>query len=90
MPLPEAAASWYDHVYKAIANAIRKHHVLEKLPGWTEADLYVQITHRWLKMSQSGEASGPDPAVEALLNEHSNDWWQRRRAFHIPERRKTS
>ena len=90
VPLPEAAASWYDHVYKPIANAIRKHHVLEQLPGWTEADLYVQITHRWLKMSQSGEASGPDPAVEALLNEHSNDWWRRRRAFHIPDRRKTS
>ena len=90
VPLPEAAASWYDHVYKPIANAIRKHHVLEQLPGWTEADLYVQITHRWLKMSQRGEASGPDPAVEALLNEHSNDWWRRRRAFHIPDRRKTS
>ena len=90
VPLPEAAASWYDHVYKPIADAIRKHNVLGQLPGWTEADLYVEITHRWLKLSQRGEAAGPDPAVKALLNElneHSNDWWRRRHALQIPDRR---
>jgi hypothetical protein len=81
--LPEAAASWYDNVYRPIANAIRKHRVLEQLPGWTEADVYVEITQRWLKLSQRGEASGPDPAVEALLNEHTNSWWQRRQAFSL-------
>ena len=90
VPLPEAAASWYDHVYKPIAGAIRKHKVLEQLPGWTEADVYVEITQRWLKLSQRGEASGPDPAVEALLNEHTNSWWQRRHAIQIPERRAKS
>jgi hypothetical protein len=90
VPLPEAAASWYDHVYKPVAAAIRKHGVLEVLPGWTEADLYVEITHRWLKLSEGGQASGPDPAVEALLNEHANSWWQRRRAMQIPERRTKS
>jgi len=74
-------------VYKPVADAIRKHGVLEQLPGWTEADLYVEITHRWLKMSEGGEASGPDPAVHALLNEHANSWWRRRHAMQIPERR---
>ncbi len=88
VPLPEAAASWYDNVYKPIAEAIRQHKVLEQLPGWTEADLYVEITHRWLKLSEGGEASGPDPAVEALLNEHANNWWRRRHAIQIPDRRK--
>ena len=87
VPLPEAAASWYDHVYKPVAAAIRKHKVLEQLPGWTEADLYVEITRRWLKMSQVGEASGPDPAVEALLKEHADNWWRRRQAMQIPDRR---
>jgi len=85
VPLPEAAASWYDHVYKPVAEAIRKHRVLEALPGWTEADLYVEITHRWLKLSQVGKASGPDPAVVALLDEHANDWWRRRHAMQIPD-----
>ncbi|MHB8588789.1 MAG: ParB/RepB/Spo0J family partition protein [Candidatus Dormibacteraceae bacterium] len=85
--LPEAAASWYDRVYRPVAEAIRKHRVLELLPGWTEADLYVEITHRWLKLSQVGEASGPDPAVLALLDEHANNWWRRRHAIQIPDRR---
>ncbi|GAC1484908.1 MAG: DUF4032 domain-containing protein [Candidatus Dormibacteria bacterium] len=90
VPLPEAAAGWYDNVYKPIAESIRKHRVLEQLPGWTETDLYVETTKRWLKLSQRGEASGPDPAVEALLNEHSKSWWQRRRAIQLPERRSRS
>jgi uncharacterized ParB-like nuclease family protein len=85
VPLQEAAASWYDHVYKPIAQAIRKHRVLEQLPGWTEADLYVEITRRWLAMSEEGEPSGPDPAVQALLEEHARRWWQRRRAIRLTE-----
>ncbi|MGH7760414.1 MAG: hypothetical protein ACREOY_03225 [Candidatus Dormibacteraceae bacterium] len=87
VPLPEAAASWYDHVYKPVAEAIRKHRVLEQLPGWTEADLYVEITRRWLKMSQVGEASGPDPAVRELLEEQADTWWRLRHEIQIPDRR---
>ena len=90
VPIQEAAASWYDHVYVPVTEAIRKYRVLEQLPGWTEADLYVEITRRWLELSQSGKASGPDSAVEALLKEHANSWWRRRRAIQIPERRATS
>lgn len=85
MPLQEAATSWYDHVYKPIAGAIRKHRVLERLPGWTEADVYVEITRRWLAMSEEGEPSGPDPAVQALLEEHARRWWQRREAIKLTE-----
>jgi hypothetical protein len=85
MSLREAAASWYDHVYKPIAGAIRKYRVLERLPGWTEADVYVEITRRWLAMSEEGEASGPDPAVQALLEEHARRWWQRRGAIKLTE-----
>jgi uncharacterized ParB-like nuclease family protein len=88
VPLPEAAASWYDNVYKPIAEVIRKYNVLKELPGWTEADVYVEITKHWLRLSQGGKASGPDPAVEALLNEHANSWWKRRHAIQIPDRRK--
>ena len=83
--LQEAAASWYDHVYRPIAEAIRKYKVLEQLPGWTEADLYVEITRRWLAASKEGEPSGPDPAVHALLAEHAKTWWRRRRKIQLPE-----
>jgi hypothetical protein len=82
--LQEAAASWYDHVYRPVAEAIRKYGVLEQLPGWTETDLYVEITRRWLAASKEGEPSGPDPAVQALLAEHAKTWWRRRRKIRLP------
>ena len=83
VPLSEAAASWYDNVYHPVAEAIRKHHVLEQMPGWTEADLYVEITRRWLAASKEGEPAGPDPAVQALLAEHAKTWWRRRRRIRL-------
>ncbi len=81
--LEEAATSWYDNVYTPIAKVIRKHRVLEQMHGWTEADLYVEITRRWLQLSESGAASGPDPAVHALLDEEARGWWHRRNALKI-------
>jgi uncharacterized ParB-like nuclease family protein len=81
--LKEAAASWYDHVYRPIEDAIRKHRVLERLPGWTEADLYVEIARRWLELSGEGGPAGPDPAVLALLHEHSRSWWRRRKRIKL-------
>jgi uncharacterized ParB-like nuclease family protein len=83
VPIREAAASWYDHVYTPIAEAIRKHDVLERLPGWTEADVYVEITRRWLALSKKGEPAGPDPAVQALLAENARTWWRRRRKIQL-------
>ena len=81
--LQEAAASWYDHVYHPIALAIRSHNVLEQLPGLTEADLYVEITRRWLAASQEGEPAGPDPAIHALLADNARTWWRRRRKIQL-------
>lgn len=67
--LAEAAAGWYDNVYLPVVELIRRHRVLDRLPGWTEADLYVEITRRWLALSQSGAAAGPETALESLLVE---------------------
>lgn len=84
VPLAEAAASWYDTVYRPIAEIIRRHDILEQLPGWTEADLYVEITRRWLALSQSGRPAGPQPAINwLLLDEEARRWWQRRRSISI-------
>jgi uncharacterized ParB-like nuclease family protein len=87
--LPEAVASWYDNVYLPIAKAIRRHKVLEQMPGWTEADLYVEITRRWLAAGEAGQAAGPHRAVHALLDEEARKWWQRRFRIGIPERRES-
>jgi hypothetical protein len=67
--MEEAAASWFDHVYLPVVEVIRRHGVLERMPGWTETDLYVEITRRWLALSQAGEPAGPEPAVESLLGD---------------------
>jgi hypothetical protein len=80
--IQEAATSWYDHVYHPIAEAIRKHRVLEQLPGWMEADIYVEVTRRWLALSREGEVGGPDPAIKELLKEHAR-WWRRRRKIRL-------
>jgi hypothetical protein len=80
--LPEAAASWYDNVYLPVADVIRRHGVLDQLPGWTEADLYVEITRRWLELSQAGEPAGPDPALHSLLDE-AEKWRRRRRLIRL-------
>jgi hypothetical protein len=85
VPLPEAAASWYDTVYKPIADLIRTHGILEQLPGWTEADLVVEITRRWLELSKAGKPAGPQPAINwLLLDEEARKWWQRRRSIELP------
>jgi len=89
VPIAEAAASWYDTVYLPIAKAIRRHKVLEQMPGWTEADLYVEITRRWLALSEAGQPAGPHPAVHALLEEEAKNWWRRRMSMALPDRRKT-
>ena len=83
--LQEAAASWYDNVYHPIAEAIRRHRVLEQVQGLTEADLYVEITRRWLELSKEGEPAGPDPAIDELLAETTKSWWRRRRKIQLPE-----
>ena len=86
VPLPEAAASWYDTVYRPIADLIRRHKVLEHLPGWTEADVYVEITRRWLALSKQGKPAGPEPAIDwLLLDEEARRWWQRRHSIELPE-----
>jgi hypothetical protein len=85
--LPEAAASWYDNVYVPVAEVIRKHRILEHFPSWTEADLYVEITRRWLELSVAGQPSGPDNAARSLLAEDARKWWQRRRSLRLHERR---
>lgn len=69
VPIGEAAASWYDHVYKPIADLIGEFGILEHFPGRTEADLYLWITARWLELSRAGQPAGPAEAVADILFE---------------------
>ncbi len=67
--IAEASASWYDNVYKPIADLIREYDILSHFPGRTEADLYLWITARWLELSQTQKAAGPAEAIADILFE---------------------
>ncbi len=65
--IPEAAASWYDSVYRPLMEVVRAHDLHERLPGWTDADIYLALTRRWLDLGQEGLPAGPESAAGALL-----------------------
>jgi hypothetical protein len=67
--MAEASASWYDNVYKPIADLIREYNILAHFPGRTEADLYLWITARWLELSRAQKPAGPAEAIADILFE---------------------
>ena len=67
--IAEASASWYDNVYKPIAELIREYDILAHFPGRTEADLYLWITARWLELSRTNKPAGPAEAIADILFE---------------------
>jgi hypothetical protein len=67
--IAEASASWYDNVYKPIADLIREYDILSHFPGRTEADLYLWITARWLELSRTQKPAGPAEAIADILFE---------------------
>jgi hypothetical protein len=69
VPMPEAAASWYDRVYLPVIQLIREYAILDVFQGRTEADLFLWITARWLELSQTGRSTGPAEAIADILFE---------------------
>jgi nucleotide-binding universal stress UspA family protein len=66
VPLPEAAADWYDNVYLPVARVIHDRGILRDFPGRTEADLYVWINqHReQLEQALGWAVASADAAVD--------------------------
>ena len=67
--IAEASASWYDNVYKPIADLIREYNILAHFPKRTEADMYLWITARWLELSRAQKPAGPAEAIADILFE---------------------
>ena len=69
----EAVASWYDHVYVPVVEAIRRYHLLEHFPGRTEADLYLWIAHHRERLAHHYELAplDADTAVSTFAEIHS-------------------
>jgi len=69
VPVREAAASWYDLVYRPVMAVAERHRLPEHLAGWTDADLYLALTRLWLDLDLEGRPAGPESAAEVLLTE---------------------
>ena len=69
VPLPEAVASWYDSVYRPVMEVLERYRIADRFPEWTEADLYLALTRRWLELSQEDPATGPEAAGASLLGD---------------------
>ncbi|RPJ45705.1 MAG: DUF4032 domain-containing protein [Chloroflexi bacterium] len=61
IPRDEAVASWYDHVYLPVVQAIRENHLLAAFPGRSEADLYMWISEYAWFASENGKQPLPYP-----------------------------
>ncbi len=47
IPFLEAAASWYENLYKPIVDIVREEKILSRFPGRTEGDMYLWIVKHW-------------------------------------------
>ncbi len=74
--MPEAAASWYEHVYLPLVQIIRDLHILKEFPGSSEADLYLWIMEYQGYLRQAyrevdgGEASARAEAARELVDNY--------------------
>lgn len=67
--LEEAAADWYDNIYRPAVTLIRKYSVLNLVPGRTEADLYLWVVDHINDMrEQYGDDSSPRRISQALAD----------------------
>jgi hypothetical protein len=75
----EAVASWYDHVYMPVVQAIRDYDLLHNFPGRTEADLYLWIAlHRERLAAAYGLAPlNPTTAVQTFAQVYGDTLIQR-------------
>jgi uncharacterized protein (TIGR00730 family) len=55
----EAAALWYDEVYRPVVDLIREEKILEQFPNRTEADLYLWIVEHRRYLSERYEQEVP-------------------------------
>ncbi|MDQ6742177.1 MAG: hypothetical protein M3Z97_04620 [Candidatus Dormibacteraeota bacterium] len=69
VPLSEAVANWYDAVYRPVMEVLENHHIRERFPQWTETDLYLALTRRWLELARDGHDAGPEDAGISLVQE---------------------
>lgn len=71
--LPEAAQSWYDHVYLPVIESVRQSRVLEEFPHRTEADLYLWVAWHRERLKEKYGVPPRDQEVAAGLAERFSE-----------------
>jgi hypothetical protein len=67
--LSQAAANWYDNVYRPAVTLIRKHRILDLVPGRTEGDLYLWLVDHLREVrEQYGEQTTVRKFSDALVD----------------------
>lgn len=70
----EAAADWYDNVYRPAVTLIRKYDVLEQTPGRTESDLYLWMVDHLREVREEygdeAQARSFSDALQDFLKKH--------------------
>ncbi|MBE2271575.1 MAG: hypothetical protein IAE80_25300 [Anaerolinea sp.] len=69
VPLDEAAADWYDNVYRPAITLIRKYDMMQYMPKRTEADLYLWMVDHLLEVKEAyGEQASSRSFSDALVD----------------------
>lgn len=74
--IPDAAVSWYDHVYLPLVQIILDLNILKEFPGSSEADLYLWIMEyqgylrQAYRVVEGGEASARAEAARELVDNY--------------------
>jgi hypothetical protein len=69
LPVEEAAADWYDHVYRPAVTLIRKYNILGQSEERTETDLFLWLVDHLLEVRQAfGEEAKSKTFSDALVD----------------------
>lgn len=72
--LSEAAAHWYDLVYRPVVETIHRQGILKDFPGRTEADLYIWLSDHRVELEQAlGWEVDPAQAADDLASAFSQE-----------------
>jgi hypothetical protein len=91
IPEDEAVGSWYDRVYLPLVRVTRERDLLREFPGWSEADLYLELSEHWSTLEEAvGQEVELELAAEDLMRQvHTKAtgfWAQARRRFRTAVR----
>jgi hypothetical protein len=68
LTVDEAAADWYDNIYRPAVTLVRKYNILSVIPGRTEADLYLWIVDHLNDMREQYGDSAPRKFSQAMID----------------------